>query len=54
MSLQTNRDINFCGVGLFGGRGEYMAKLKLFRVIGGAEMEEQCVELLGDTDEVRI
>ena len=29
-----------------------MGKLKLFRVIGGADLEEQCVELLAETDEV--
>lgn len=29
-----------------------MGKLKLFRVIGGADVEEQCVELLAETDEV--
>ncbi|KAI1714938.1 PHR domain-containing protein [Ditylenchus destructor] len=52
IQFKTNSDIFFCGVGLFGGRGEYMGKLKLFRVIGGADVEEQCVELLAETDEV--
>uniref|UniRef100_A0A915CQK0 PHR domain-containing protein n=1 Tax=Ditylenchus dipsaci TaxID=166011 RepID=A0A915CQK0_9BILA len=52
IQFKTNCDITFCGVGIFGGRGEYVGKLKLFRVIGGADLEGQCVELLGETDEV--
>jgi E3 ubiquitin-protein ligase MYCBP2 len=64
--LKTNRDIFFCGVGLFGGRGEYTARLKLFRVLdnnqpqqqqqqqqdGIIQQAQQCVELLAETDEV--
>lgn len=52
IQFKANKDFHLCGIGLFGGRGEYVSRLKLFRVIGGAEVEEQCVELLSGTDEV--
>ncbi|KAL3078261.1 hypothetical protein niasHS_012148 [Heterodera schachtii] len=56
IQFMTNCEITFCGVGLFGGRGEYTARLKLYRAIDkdevGTEAQQQCVELLAETDEV--
>uniref|UniRef100_A0A914IDA9 4Fe-4S ferredoxin-type domain-containing protein n=1 Tax=Globodera rostochiensis TaxID=31243 RepID=A0A914IDA9_GLORO len=57
IQFMTNKEVMFCGVGLFGGRGEYTARLKLYRAIEDEveteETEQQhCVELLAETDEV--
>lgn len=57
IQFRSSRDILFCGVGLFGGRGEYAASMKLFRVRTVAEAEpgdehEKREDLLAETDQV--
>lgn len=50
--MQANRDLLLHGLGLFGGRGENTARLKVFRVQGNAgDPDEQNVELVAETDE---
>uniref|UniRef100_A0A183UUS7 PHR domain-containing protein n=1 Tax=Toxocara canis TaxID=6265 RepID=A0A183UUS7_TOXCA len=51
IQFRASRDIRLLGIGLFGGRGEYIAKLKLFRLVG-AEFDEQSVELIAESDEM--
>uniref|UniRef100_A0A7E4WAZ4 RCR-type E3 ubiquitin transferase n=1 Tax=Panagrellus redivivus TaxID=6233 RepID=A0A7E4WAZ4_PANRE len=51
VQFKVNKSIRLCGIGLFGGRGEYSAKLKLLKVVGGGDLDEQCVELLAESDE---
>lgn len=67
IQFACSRNILFCGVGLFGGRGEYRARLKLYRNLHSANEQygnvdaeaethartrSQRVELLAETDEV--
>ncbi|KAE9549406.1 hypothetical protein FO519_007385 [Halicephalobus sp. NKZ332] len=51
VQFKVSKEIFISGVGLFGGRGEYSAKIKLLKVVGG-ELEDHCVELLAESDEV--
>ncbi|VIO97478.1 B-box zinc finger family protein [Brugia malayi] len=51
IQFRTSRDIRFFGVGLYGGRGEYIAKLKLYRLCP-PDYNEQNVELLSESDEM--
>uniref|UniRef100_A0A1I7W188 RCR-type E3 ubiquitin transferase n=1 Tax=Loa loa TaxID=7209 RepID=A0A1I7W188_LOALO len=51
IQFRTSRDIRFFGVGLYGGRGEYIAKLKLYRLCP-PDYDEQNVELLSESDEM--
>ncbi|CAG9534611.1 unnamed protein product [Cercopithifilaria johnstoni] len=51
VQFRTSRDIRFFGVGLYGGRGEYIAKLKLYRLCP-PDYDEQNVELLSESDEM--
>lgn len=51
IQFKTSKPIFLCGVGLFGGRGEYAAKIRLVKVVGG-DVDEQCVELLAESDEI--
>uniref|UniRef100_A0A915ATT0 RCR-type E3 ubiquitin transferase n=8 Tax=Parascaris univalens TaxID=6257 RepID=A0A915ATT0_PARUN len=51
IQFRASRDIRLLGIGLFGGRGEYIAKLKLFRLVG-AEFDEKSVELVAESDEM--
>ncbi|MCP9259802.1 E3 ubiquitin-protein ligase rpm-1 [Dirofilaria immitis] len=51
IQFRTSRDIRFFGVGLYGGRGEYIAKLKLYRLCA-PDYDEQNVELLIESDEM--
>jgi E3 ubiquitin-protein ligase MYCBP2 len=40
------------GVGLFGGRGENTARVKIFRNAGNSDLNEENVNLLAETNEV--
>ncbi|TKR87164.1 hypothetical protein L596_011612 [Steinernema carpocapsae] len=51
VQFQPSVDIRFYGVGLFGGRGEYIAKMKLFGLVG-EENDEHDIALLCETDEM--
>ncbi|VDK29643.1 unnamed protein product [Gongylonema pulchrum] len=51
IQFRTSQDIRLFGIGLFGGRGEYIAKLKLYRLCA-PDYEEQSVELLSESDEM--
>ncbi|KAK0411800.1 hypothetical protein QR680_005853 [Steinernema hermaphroditum] len=51
IQFQPSVDVRFYGVGLFGGRGEYIAKLKLFGLVG-EENDEHEIALLSETDEM--
>ncbi|CAJ0567085.1 unnamed protein product, partial [Mesorhabditis spiculigera] len=50
IQFQVNRPIRLIGVGLYGGRGEYIAKIRIHRLIGG-DMDELMVEEVTETDE---
>ena len=47
----VNRDIKLLGIGLYGGRGEYMAKLKFFR-LQHPDCDETYLEPVRETDEM--
>uniref|UniRef100_A0A915PSJ6 RCR-type E3 ubiquitin transferase n=1 Tax=Setaria digitata TaxID=48799 RepID=A0A915PSJ6_9BILA len=51
IQFRTSRDIRLLGVGLYGGRGEYIAKLKLYRLCP-PDYDEQNVESLIESDEM--
>jgi E3 ubiquitin-protein ligase MYCBP2 len=52
IQFKVNKDIYFYGLGLFGGRGENTARIKLFRNIGNHDSSEQNVNLLAETNEM--
>lgn len=50
IQFKVSKEIRLVGVGLYGGRGEYISKLKLYRQIG-TEADELYVEQITETDE---
>ncbi|ULT86357.1 hypothetical protein L3Y34_006204 [Caenorhabditis briggsae] len=50
IQFKVSKEIRLVGVGLYGGRGEYISKLKLYRQIGN-EADELYVEQITETDE---
>lgn len=50
IQFKVSKEIRLVGVGLYGGRGEYISKLKLYRLMG-AEADELYVEQITETDE---
>ncbi|VDK46434.1 unnamed protein product [Cylicostephanus goldi] len=50
IQVKASKDIRLLGIGLYGGRGEYIAKIKLFRLPSDVS-DEQCAELLSESDE---
>ncbi|ETN85253.1 PHR domain protein, partial [Necator americanus] len=50
IQVKASKDVRFLGIGLYGGRGEYIAKIKLFRLPSDVS-DEQCAELLSESDE---
>ncbi|PAV60710.1 hypothetical protein WR25_02916 isoform A [Diploscapter pachys] len=51
IQFMVNRDIKLLGIGLYGGRGEYMAKLKFFR-LQHPDCDETYLEPVRETDEM--
>ncbi|CAI2353362.1 unnamed protein product [Caenorhabditis sp. 36 PRJEB53466] len=50
IQFKVSKEIRLVGVGLYGGRGEYISKLKLYRLMG-ADADELYVEQITETDE---
>ncbi|WKY12527.1 hypothetical protein Q1695_003815 [Nippostrongylus brasiliensis] len=50
IQVKANKDVRLLGIGLYGGRGEYIAKIKLFRLPSDVS-DEQCAEMLSESDE---
>ncbi|CAB3398193.1 unnamed protein product [Caenorhabditis bovis] len=50
IQFKVSKEIRLVGVGLYGGRGEYISKLKLYRLLGN-EGDELYVEQISETDE---
>ncbi|EFO87594.1 CRE-RPM-1 protein [Caenorhabditis remanei] len=50
IQFKVSKEIRLVGVGLYGGRGEYISKLKLYRQIGN-DADELYVEQITETDE---
>uniref|UniRef100_A0A1I7UJB5 DOC domain-containing protein n=1 Tax=Caenorhabditis tropicalis TaxID=1561998 RepID=A0A1I7UJB5_9PELO len=50
IQFKVNKEIRLVGVGLYGGRGEYISKLKLYRQ-AGVDADELYVEQITETDE---
>ncbi|KAJ1346815.1 hypothetical protein KIN20_001718 [Parelaphostrongylus tenuis] len=50
IQVKTNKEVRLLGIGLYGGRGEYIAKIKIFRLPSDTS-DEQCAELLSESDE---
>uniref|UniRef100_A0A8L8Q1Q6 TNFR-Cys domain-containing protein n=1 Tax=Heligmosomoides polygyrus TaxID=6339 RepID=A0A8L8Q1Q6_HELPZ len=50
IQVKASKDVRLLGIGLYGGRGEYIAKIKLFRLPSDVS-DEQCAEMLSESDE---
>ncbi|PIO76474.1 PHR domain protein [Teladorsagia circumcincta] len=50
IQVKASKDVRLLGIGLYGGRGEYIAKIKLFRLPSDMS-DEQCAEMLSESDE---
>ncbi|VDO50976.1 unnamed protein product, partial [Haemonchus placei] len=50
IQVKASKDVRLLGIGLYGGRGEYIAKIKLFRLPSDIS-DEQCAEMLSESDE---
>ncbi|KAI6189442.1 RCR-type E3 ubiquitin transferase [Aphelenchoides bicaudatus] len=52
IQFKVNKDINLYGIGLYGGRGENTARIKIFRNVGNSDLNEENVNLLAETNEI--
>ncbi|CAD6193419.1 unnamed protein product [Caenorhabditis auriculariae] len=50
IQFKVSKEIRLVGIGLYGGRGEYISKLKLYRLLG-EDADELYVEQVTETDE---
>ncbi len=51
VQFQPSQDIQLLGLGLYGGRGEYVVKMKLLRLVG-QDYDERNLEMLAESEEM--
>lgn len=52
IQIKVSKDIYLHGIGLFGGRGENTARVKIFRSCENTDVNEENMTLLAETNEI--